>query len=68
MSETKMWSMEKLKLDEKDLNKSWVIGLLGMIFSISMAMAWASNIPITIGNLLLPPISPMTKVNDPDWE
>lgn len=49
------------------MNKSCVIGRLGMIFSISMAIACASNIPMTIGNFRLPSDSPRTKVNDPDW-
>jgi hypothetical protein len=45
------------------------MGLFGTIFSISMAMACASNIPIIMGNRRLPPSSPNTKAKEPvcDW-
>lgn len=68
MSEIRICTIWKLKFEEKDLNRSCVIGLLGMIFSISIAIACASNMPMTMGSLLLPPTSPITKVKEPDWE
>jgi hypothetical protein len=33
-----------------------------------MAMACASNMPMTIGSLRNPFTSPITKVKEPDWE
>ena len=48
--------------------KLCVMGLFGWIFSISMAMACASNIPMIIGSLLFPVASPSTRANEPDWD
>jgi hypothetical protein len=50
---------------ENDLNKSCVKGRVGVIFSISMAMACASNMPIMIGKRRSPLASVRIKVNDP---
>ncbi len=45
------------------------MGRLGTIFSISMAMACASNMPMMIGSRRLPATSPSTKAKEPacDW-
>ena len=59
---TNLWIItfltEILNLFNTFLNKSWVRGLGGVIsFSIPIAMDWASNPPMTIGNFLFPIIS-----------
>ena len=59
---------ENLNDCANDLNKSWVIGRLGTIFSISMAMACASNIPMMMGKRRFPRSSPNTNANDPDCD